>query len=104
MKRNNDQKLISDFIRIDRSESSVKILVREIHWEGPHTPKSSWTVVATLDPNVNQGKINREIDDLLKNKKFFSVCAECDEKKPNGWMCDNDICQSCAEKNHDVVF
>ena len=98
------QKLVKEFIRVDRSQSSVKILVREIHWEGPYTSKSTWTVCATIESSAHQDKIDREIGGLLKSKKFFSVCSECEVRKPNGLMCDDDICQSCAEKNHGVVF
>ena len=36
----NDRELLKEFVRMERTEKKVQILVHEIRWQGPHAPAS----------------------------------------------------------------
>jgi len=100
----NDEEVIANFIRIKRTETAVKVYVRQIYWNGPHRPIAVWTLASELDSNSNDVDIDRVVHTILSDRRYFRVCVECKKRKPVGWMHDDRICQSCAEKNHGVVY
>lgn len=100
----NDEDLIAEFVEVRRAEEGVGLWVREIGWQGPYTPVSSWTLAKTLPATASEDRIETEVRRLLTRKRYFRVCEECGERNPIGWMLDTKICQSCAERNHGVVF
>ena len=98
-----DCELRKEFVRVERTESSVHILVREIRWEGPHTPISKWAIGKRLPDTASDAEVENAIADMLQDHRYFRVCPECNEKKPFGWN-DGSVCQRCAEVNHGVVY
>ncbi len=99
----NDSELRKEFVRVERTEKKIQILVREIRWQGPHTPISSWVISRSLPATASDAEVENAIADMLQDHRYFRVCPECNEKKPFGWN-DGSICQRCAEVNHGVVY
>jgi hypothetical protein len=99
-----DSELIEDFFRTERDVEATRILVRTISWHGPHTPVSRWVKGATLSCEAAAPDVEKAVQALLRNPKFFAVCGECSERKPVGYMHDEIMCQGCASRNHGVVY
>ena len=98
-----DPELLSGFVRIEKTASAVRILVREITWNGPHTRVSRWKVGANLPEMASEADIQRAAVGLLDDRAYFRLCGECGVRHPVGCMLDEHICHGCAEK-HGVVY
>ncbi len=115
-----------DHIRLHTNELGIWLNVREINWVGPHEPVSYWTTVKRLGqppateervehsiittPDdltnwvVSPQEIEKAIDQLLANRRYFQICGRCRRLHPVGHMHDDFACQSCAEKNLGMVY
>jgi hypothetical protein len=100
----NQQQITKEFIKIEKGHTSMKLFVKEIVWEGPHTPTENWILISKVGSDVDKPKVDEMVRAILMNEKYFKTCGECGEIKPDGWMHDNKICQGCATKNHGVVY
>ncbi len=98
-----DRELRDEFVRVERAEKEVRILVREIHWDGPHTPVSTWVTARTLPATASESEIECETVRVVEDDGYFLVCKECGDRNPRGWMHGGGICQRCAEANNGVV-
>ena len=98
-----DKELVDEFIVFEPVNGRTDVMVKSIYWAGPHTPHSKWIKVATLPVLFTEADRKRTVEEILNMDRYFSVCIECDERKSNGWMHGDDICQSCAESNHGVI-
>ena len=98
-----DSELLKEFIRVEKTAHGVQLLVCMIAWDGPHTPVSTWLVVKNLPGGASEAETQLAATDALEDPRYFSRCVECSERKPVGWMHDDDTCQGCAERNHGVV-
>lgn len=99
-----DQELMDEFIRVERISTEITVSVCVIEWHGPHTPVSHWQQVYLLPLDSSERKIQATIKRVLNRKQFFRVCQECGERNPDGWMHSKEICHSCAERNHGIVY
>ncbi len=99
----NDTELLKEFIRIEKTQNEVQILVHEIRWQGPHTPIHKWVVGRSLPATASESEIENATVGILRDDRYFRACLECGERKPHGWMHDGRICQGCAVANHGVV-
>jgi len=99
-----DTGFIREFISVERSQGDVVIRVCQIEWPAPHSPVSKWTTAKRLGANASEEEIDLAVQGLLEDGRYFRVCVECDEPNPTGHMHDDRICQSCAERNHGVVY
>ena len=100
----NDRELGKECLRVERTDTKVKILVREIRWDGPATPISTWVIARTLPATASDSEIENALARILEEDGYFQVCNECGERKPLGWMHGGGICQGCAQANHGVVY
>jgi hypothetical protein len=100
----NDKEIVAEFIKAKQDSDGIRILVCQISWPHPHKPVSSWKVALVLPQTSSPEEVNCKILEILENKQYFQVCQECGKRKPLGWMHDDDICQSCAEKNHGIIY
>ena len=100
----NDLELMQDFLRVQRTLDNVTIEVLTIDWKGPHTPASTWKPGAILAASTPEEKVQQTMQRLLKNRRYFRLCRECQERNSVGWMLDHQICQGCAQNNHGIVF
>ena len=99
-----DRELRKEFVRVERSEEKVEIFVREIRWEGPHTPIHTWAVGKRLPATASEADVEKATARILEDDGYFRVCDECGERKPLGWMLNESLCQECARANHGVVY
>jgi hypothetical protein len=100
----NDRELLREFVRVERTEKRVQILVRKIRWDGPHKPLSTWVVAKSLPDTASVPAIEEASASTLEDHRYFRTCHECGKRKPVGWMHNESICQRCAEANHAVVY
>jgi hypothetical protein len=100
----NDGELQKEFIRIERTGDRVRILVREIHWDGPAKAVSTWTVAQYLPATASDAEAEAVTPRILEDDQYFRICGECSERTPRGWMHDEELCQGCAVANHGVVY
>ena len=98
-----DRELRKEFIRIEKTQNEVQILVHEIRWEGPYTPIHTWAVGRSLPASASESEIENATVGILRDPRYFRSCLECGDRKPVGWMHHERICQGCAEANHGVV-
>ena len=101
---NNDAQIIKEFIKVEKTDVYVKILVKHISWSGPHEPHSEWMEEDTLPGKVSQSEIQDAVKRVLENGRHFGVCQECGERNPTGWMHNDRICQGCAQANYGIVY
>ncbi len=100
----NDRELRKEFIRVERTEEKVEVLVRKIRWEGPHTPIHKWAVGKRLPATASEADVEKATARILEDDGYFQVCNECGERKPLGWMLNESHCQECAQTKHGIVF
>ena len=100
----NDRELRKEFIRIEKKQNEVQILVHEIRWQGPYTPIHAWVVGKSLPATASEVEIEKATAGILEDHGYFRTCLECGERKPLGWMNDERICQHCAQANYGVVY
>ena len=98
-----DSELLEEFVRVERTDTEVRILVHEIRWDGPHTPIHTWEIAKCLPATASKAMIDRVVADLLRDDEYFRVCPECAARKPFGWN-DGSVCQQCAQEHHGVVY
>ena len=92
-----------DFVTVDRSDEAVVVRVRQIEWSGPHDPYITFHQ-ELCDAEITDAEIEALIERLLADDRFFGKCEECSEWNPRGWMHGQNLCQSCAQRNHGVVY
>jgi hypothetical protein len=102
--RSMPQRILKEFIKIEKCKTSTQLFVKEIIWESPHTPTENWILISEVDSNSDKATVDEMIKAILMNEKYFKTCKECGEINPDGWMHDNKICQGCATKHHGVVY
>ena len=100
----NDRELRKEFIRIEKTQNEVQILVHEIRWDGPHTPIHTWAVGKSLPATASEVEIEKATASILEDPRYFLTCHECGERKPHGWMLNGSLCQGCAQANHGIVY
>lgn len=101
----NDANLIADFIRtVPAHDGGTVVEVCTISWPLPYDPQSTWVAVSVLPAGSSQKGVERAMAKVLRDKRYFRVCQECEERNPVGWMHNTKICQSCAEKHHGVCY
>ncbi len=99
-----DRELRKEFIRIEKTQNEVQILVHEIRWDGPHTPIHTWAVGKSLPATASEAEIDKATARILEDGSYFQVCNQSGERKPLGWMLDESICQECAQTSHGIVY
>ncbi len=99
----NDTELRKEFVRVEKTQDEVQILVHEIRWQGPHTPIHTWAVGESLPAAASESEIENATDSILRDDRYFRSCLECGERKPLGWMQNDWSCQECAVVKHGVV-
>jgi hypothetical protein len=99
-----DEELITEFTKVDRKTDVFCIKVALIDWPSPAEPRTRWHVVTRLPSETSERDIAASRRALLKNRRYFRLCNTCRENNPIGWMHDDHICQSCAERTLGVVY
>jgi hypothetical protein len=101
-------KLIREFIKIEKREDKIVILVGSISWRGgPHNPVLQWKIAKTLKINSLKSEVDAQVNAVLNDNRYFCICAECGKYKLDGHtttLADKSICHGCAEINHHCPF
>jgi len=97
------QEIIDEFIRVTVTHDSTEIHVCVIGWDSPATPISTWVLFQKYEKVLSDKEIEQETNKVLKRKRYFKTCLECNELKPAGWMDSPTMCQSCGERVYGIV-
>ena len=97
-----DPELLEEFIRVDRDADQVRIMVREIHWDGPHTPVSTWAICLELPTTATETEVTSATANILDDGRYVRFCPDCEQRKPAGWKYNDRTCHGCAA-NDEVV-
>jgi hypothetical protein len=101
---NSDQELIAQFVRVREYDPDVIVIfVGRIVWASSHEADIDWVPLIALPIDTPPAKVQKQAVSVLLRKRYFAVCQECSERKPQGWMHTGTQCQSCAEK-HGAVY
>ena len=120
----NIDKIKRDFIRLIATEQGIYLEVRDIRWIGPHEPEDNWlrvkefkhdnilnshtlhnpAEISLFNNVISIHEVDREVNKILKNRRFFQVCGRCRTLNPKGFMDDEFSCQDCAEKVEGVIY
>lgn len=92
--------VLKDYVRINKEDNTIKIEVLSIHWDGPHTPISNWTLYKELPLDC---KLNIEINAVLRSK-HFGYCESCNSYNAVGHMHTKKMCQCCASQHLGLVY
>ena len=100
----NDESILRQFVRISRDGDETVLSVMVITWDGPltHTPQSAWVKIRHVPSAKTYLKRLRR--HALAHRRYFSICQECHERKPRGWMHNQNICQGCAQRLYYVIY
>jgi hypothetical protein len=100
-----NSELKRDFVRVERTESRIRVEVGVVEWVGACSPSIRWVRVFEVPARIGESALQSLIDRLVEMPEYFAVCCECGERQPVGMMHDvGGYCQSCAERNHGVVY
>jgi len=99
-----DQEIIDEFIEVIEEDAMTRFTVKIIEWPHPAEPVSRPSVVSEVKGRLSPEQIDKEKLRISRMRRYFRRCVECKQLNPVGWMLDTKICQSCASKNHGVVF
>lgn len=81
-------------------------------WTGPYSIESGCDYVGHIELamfTTDEEAATRKLASLIKKarqkrRKTFGCCDECGKTNPPEWMHGKGLCQSCAEKNHGIVY
>jgi hypothetical protein len=95
-------------VRLTRS--TVTVWEYAVNWETPHSPMVRpirvGSVVWRRIPNPSAISAVRSLIDAARESRLakFSVCSHCERRKPPESMHDEDVCQSCAQRDLGIVY
>ena len=99
-----DEELIADFVKAERTPGAVRIMVADISWPSPSQPETTWQEVGSLPATATDEEIATARQQAVTDTRYFAMCGTCREKQPVGWMHDDSICQSCASRDHGILY
>ena len=94
---NKERELLDGFVRVTHYPDVIVIFVGDIAWSG-HQPETTWVPLIALPVNTSPQEVDKRAASVLQRKRYFSVCRECSELNPRGWMHTATQCQLCFEK------
>ncbi|ABA56529.1 hypothetical protein Noc_A0016 (plasmid) [Nitrosococcus oceani ATCC 19707] len=101
-----DDELISEFTRLAERDGKTVLEVGVVTWGGAHShsPELSWKAFRQWSRPPTNERLAAAQMKALETSRFFRVCRHCKERVNAGHMLDQEICQSCAEKELGVTF
>ena len=97
------QELIAKFISIDCLPMKATFHVARIHWDA-QPPHIEWVKYAEIAAEATEAMKESQIRKILSDPDFFSLCKNCGENTPVGWMLGTDACYHCAEHSIGITF
>jgi hypothetical protein len=85
---------------------AIELRLPTIEWLGSHTSVRSSKLWKRIDLHNSR---NLDMAQLIASAQeaqaqTFGICKFCSQKLPSGWMSQQDVCQSCAEKHLGIVY
>ena len=99
-----ERNLFDQYTAIDRAAGRITVLVAILDWPQPSQPRTAWKPVRTLAAGSSEAGQTAARLDLLKDRRFFLICENCQKRQPKGHMFSSEICQSCASEEWGVVY
>lgn len=99
-----DDQLVLEFTRVERSIGAVRIMVADIAWPSPSQPETTWEEVTRLLDTAMDTDIANAQQQAVADTRYFAMCGTCREKQPVGWMHDDNTCESCASRDHGILY
>lgn len=99
----NDAMLAEEMTRVQKVGPCLVIESAMPTWTREHEPSVSWVAVLKLSLDSTAARTDTDRLKLVKNRKFFSLCRECRERRIKDDMHNARICTRCAENNHGVL-
>ncbi len=101
----NEPEPACECVRVERAADHIRVFVATITWpDGPANPQLRWALFRELDSVAGDSELQAAVGEAIASPSYFATCQECGQRKPLGWMYDDRICQSCAERIHGVVY
>ena len=100
----NDRWRLGEFVRVEKMQEEIRILVREMGWSGPSTPTFIWRSVGKLPCTASESEIEDACLLILEDHRHFGVCGECDQRMLAGYMHNESTCQGCAPAKYGIVY
>ena len=102
--RPDEQALSDELTRAQVLADGVQIEVGVISWPRSHQPQVDWLPVALLPAAISAADCYRARRRVLMQRRFFSVCQTCGQRYARGHMLNPQLCTSCAEQHHHMIF
>lgn len=96
--------LMKEFTRAVPTVEGVSIEFNDLQWPHPSQPEVNWVRKRMLDADASEEAVEEARRTLLERRDCFTVCTMCGKLNPVGWMCGDEVCQSCASGELGVVF
>lgn len=99
-----EEELVRDFTRVRETSASIVVEVMVVDWPSPSEPRGTWAEAATIPISSDRSEIERARTVVLRDQRYFRRCKECGERQLKGHMWATDVCMSCAESEHGIIF
>lgn len=89
--------------------ATVTVAEYAVRWDGPYTPVVQPVEIGVLNWETVSGDAAMRIVRTLiaaareTRQSKYSACQACAKSTPPEWMHDDEICQTCAERERGVV-
>ena len=107
-----DAELIKSYIKIDQ-KLYISILVAKIDWIGAHEYEIKWNIVAKKRSSTSKEDLDKVVQDILSDHRYFCKCNKCGKKDHADFMVDAEqyenktnqfICHTCLSQYFGVLF
>ena len=99
-----DAEVEMHYLRVIERDELIQIEVCQISWPEAHEPLGEWAVAGTLPISSSTAEVLQAKKTVMMDENFFRRCVERGGLHVRGHMHDQQICQRCAERNHDVTY
>jgi hypothetical protein len=72
------EELIKEYIKIE-TDTDITISAIVVEWPEVYLPESHWELVCMLPLGVSEHVINKCIDEVLNDDRYFKTCQKCGE-------------------------
>ena len=109
-KKNSSKELLdlsyldNEFIRVKQLKTKIKFYICVISWPHPHKPEVNWKKIKEIDASATDEVVKFEINQIIKDKRFFLSCSKCLRVLPLGLMHGDTYCHECAENHLEIIY
>lgn len=82
----------------------VEIRMHFIAWNGPHKYETRMAVIKILEGQPSDAAVERAVQEVFENPKYFRVCERCQKLTPDSYMHGSVICMGCAPDELEITY